>query len=53
MFRPCGCVIAAVLFCASLAGVMWAQGTRATISGIVQDLTGAAIPAAELSLQTR
>src|ERR1700684_678383 len=52
MFRPCGCVIAAVLFCASLAGVMWAQGTRASISGVVRDPTGAAVPAAELSLRS-
>jgi hypothetical protein len=52
MFRPGGCVIAAVLFCAALTGVMWAQGTRASISGVVRDPTGAAVPAAELSLRS-
>lgn len=52
MVRSCGRAIAAFLFCAALAGITWAQGTRATISGIVQDPTGAAIPAAELSLRS-
>src|SRR5579872_622461 len=51
MFQTCRRVIAALFFTA-LAGVMWAQGTRATISGIVQDPTGAAIPGVELSLRS-
>ena len=52
MFKPFGRVIAAFLLCTALANVTWAQGTRATISGVVQDPTGAAIPAVELSLRS-
>ena len=52
ILRPGGCVIVAVLFCAALAGVMLAQGTRASISGIVRDSTGAAVPAAEFNLRS-
>src|SRR5579863_322530 len=52
MFRSGGLVIVALFFCASLADVAWAQGTRASITGIVQDPTGAAIPGAELSLRS-
>src|SRR2546427_317851 len=52
MFTPCGRVIAAFVLCAALANVMSAQGTRATITGVVQDPTGAAIPAAELTLRS-
>lgn len=44
--------IAAFLFCAALVSVVWAQGTRATITGIVQDPSGAAIPGAELTLRS-
>ena len=52
MFRFCGRAIAALFFCAALSHVTWAQGTRASITGIVQDPTGAAIPGAELSLRS-
>ena len=52
MFKPCGRIIATFVLCTALANVMSAQGTRATISGVVQDPTGAAIPAAELSLRS-
>jgi hypothetical protein len=52
MFKPFGRVIAAFILCTALANVTWAQGTRATISGVVQDPTGAAIPAVELSLRS-
>jgi hypothetical protein len=52
MFRSFSRVVAIVLFCAGITTVMWAQGTRATITGIVQDPTGAAIPGAELSLRS-
>ena len=52
MSRSCVRVIALLVYCAALAGVTWAQGTRASITGIVQDPTGAAIPAAELSLRS-
>src|SRR5258708_32993728 len=51
MFKSCG-RIAAFFFCTALAIVMWGQGTRATITGIIQDPTGAAIPAAELTLRS-
>src|SRR5205807_9864237 len=51
MFKACG-RIAAFFLCTALANVMWGQGTRATITGIVQDPTGAAIPAAELTLRS-
>src|SRR5258708_33312989 len=51
MFKSCG-RIAAFFFCTALANVMWGQGTRATITGIIQDRTGAAIPAAELTLRS-
>src|SRR5580700_2964369 len=52
MFRSRSWVIAAVSFCALLSGVLRAQGTRASISGIVQDPTGAAVPGAELNLRS-
>jgi hypothetical protein len=52
MFTLHGRVIAVFLFCAALASITWAQGTRATISGIVRDPTGSAIPGAELSLRS-
>jgi len=40
------------LFCLIAgAGATWAQGSRASITGLVQDPTGAAIPNAELSLR--
>jgi Carboxypeptidase regulatory-like domain len=51
MLRSCR-AITALLFCSALVNVMWAQGTRATIAGIVQDPTGAAIPGVELSLRS-
>lgn len=40
----------AVLFIG--ANLLWGQGTRASISGLVQDPTGASIPNAELSLRS-
>lgn len=40
-----------ILLCVG-AGLALAQGTRASISGVVQDPTGAAIPGAELSLRS-
>src|SRR5437879_3388351 len=52
MFKPSDRVIATFVLCTALADVMSAQGTRATITGVVQDPTGAAIPAAELSLRS-
>ena len=52
MFRSLSRIVAIVLFCAGITIVMWAQGTRATITGIVQDPTGAAIPGATLNLRS-
>src|SRR5207248_8258602 len=52
MFRSCGRAIAVLFFCAFFATIVSAQGTRATITGVVQDPTGAAIPGAELSLRS-
>ena len=52
MFRSCGRAIAVLFFCALFAMIVSAQGTRATITGAVQDPTGAAIPGAELSLRS-
>src|SRR5579863_3077142 len=52
MIRLHARVIALFVFSTALAGVIWAQGTRATISGVVKDPTGAAIPAAELNLRS-
>jgi hypothetical protein len=34
-----------------MAGLVWAQGSRASIGGLVQDPTGASIPNAELTLR--
>ena len=45
-------LLSVVVCSASLAGFMLAQGTRATITGVVQDPTGASIPVAELSLRS-
>src|ERR1700689_528621 len=52
MFRTGGNVVAAILLWAALTSVLVAQGTRASISGVVRDPTGAAVPAAELSLRS-
>ena len=52
MFRSRSCVVAVCFFYAALSGVTWAQGTRASISGIVKDPTGAAIPGADLALRS-
>src|SRR5215471_19538864 len=52
MFKSRCRVIVAFLLCAGFANVTWAQGTRATITGVVQDPTGAAIPSAELTLRS-
>ena len=34
------------------AGMIWAQGTRASINGMVKDPTGAAVPSAVLNLRS-
>src|ERR1035438_6894364 len=52
MYRTGGRVITGLLLWVVLAGVTWGQGTRATITGIVRDPTGAAIPGAEMSLRS-
>src|SRR4249920_1514916 len=52
MFRLYPRIIAVLVFCAALAGVTWAQGTRASITGIVTDPTGAAIPSADMTLRS-
>jgi hypothetical protein len=41
-----------LLFCVTIAGISWAQGTRATIKGVVTDPAGAAVPGADISLRS-
>ena len=52
MTASCRPAITALFLCATFAGGLWAQGTRASITGTVQDPTGASIPASDLSLRS-
>jgi hypothetical protein len=52
MIRTCIRLLSVFLAGAALSAVVWAQGTRASITGIVKDPSGAAVPAAELSLRS-
>ncbi len=45
-------LIVGLLACVALGGTAWAQGTRASITGVVKDPTGAAVPGANLSLRS-
>src|ERR1700728_5325476 len=52
MYRTYGRVVNGLLFCVALLNLAWGQGTRATITGIVRDPVGAAIPGADISLRS-
>src|ERR1700728_85324 len=52
MYRTYGRVVGGLLLCVAITNVMWAQGTRATITGTVKDPSGAAVPGADLTLRS-
>src|SRR3954462_9201613 len=52
MLRVCRTVAPVVVLFCLLATGAWAQGSRASISGIIQDPTGAAIPNVVFSLRS-
>lgn len=52
MPRSSRLAVSCLLFLCLTATVGWSQGTRASISGAVQDPSGAAIPGAQLSLRS-
>ncbi len=52
MDRTYGRLINSLLFCFALMNVVWGQGTRASITGIVKDPAGAAIPGADVTLRS-